>query len=136
VSASTPYHYRAGNVLPTVAMQRRLADLTGTPVEELGRLVWESKRGSHTDAPVPPTSEPQRKPFRGRVGMRWRGWRSRPLGVRFTMHHTAGVEDEPLERLYALATARRASLEATLNEALTIALPLMERRPSRRRAKP
>ncbi len=68
--------------------------------------------------------------------MRWRGWRSRPLGVKFTMYRTAGVEDEPLERLYELATKRRASLETTLNEALTIALPLMERRPGRRRSEP
>jgi transcriptional regulator with XRE-family HTH domain len=128
VSASTPYHYRAGNVLPTVAMQRRLADLTGTPVEELARLVWESKRGGGGPAPAPAASEPRSAPARGKPGMRWRGWRSRPLGVQFTMYPTRGMEDEQLERLYALATARRVTLEATLNEALRIALPLMERR--------
>ena len=43
------------------------------------------------------------------------------------MYRTSGVEDEPLEQLYALATTRRDSLEATLNQALKIALPLMKR---------
>jgi hypothetical protein len=43
------------------------------------------------------------------------------------MYHTRGVEDAQLERLYALATARRDTLEATLNEALRIALPRMKR---------
>jgi hypothetical protein len=43
------------------------------------------------------------------------------------MYRTSGVEEEQLEQLYALATARRESLEATLNQALKIALPLMKR---------
>jgi transcriptional regulator with XRE-family HTH domain len=136
VSASTPHHYRAGTVLPTVAMQRRLADLTGTPVEELARLVWESKGGSGARASAPAPAETRPAPSRAKPGMAWRGWRGRPLGVQFTMYPTKGIEDAPLERLYALATAGRASLEATLNEALRIALPLMERRSTRPRSEP
>lgn len=109
-------------MLPTVAMQRRLAELSGTPVGELARLVWESKGGRL--APV--LSEASSALTAGRRGLRWRGWRTRPLGVQFTMYRTRGVEDAQLEGLYALATARRESLEATLNDALRIALPRMK----------
>ncbi len=127
VSASTTYHYRAGNVLPTVAMQGRLAALTGTPVEELARLVWESTRGSGTEAASAQAPASPSRPSRAGTGLRWRRWRTRPLGVQFTMYRTSGVEEEQLEQLYALATTRRDSLEATLNQALKIALPLMTR---------
>jgi transcriptional regulator with XRE-family HTH domain len=127
VSASTSYHYRAGNVLPTVAMQRRLAELTGTPVQQLARLVWESKRGGGSEVARPVVPDARSRPSRTGTGLRWRRWRTRPLGVQFTMYRTRGVEDGQLEQLYALVTARRESLEATLNQALKIALPLMKR---------
>lgn len=119
VNPTTPYRYRAGSILPTGAMQRRLAELSGTPVGELARLVWESKgeRLAPDVRPAPPA---------GRRGLRWRRWRTRPLGVQFTMYRTPGMEDAQLEGLYALATVRRDSLEATLNEALRIALPRMK----------
>jgi hypothetical protein len=125
VSPSTPYQYRVGNMLPAVGMQRRLAELTGTPAGGLARLVRES-RGRRL-APLPPAM-PSALPA-GRRGLRWGRWRTRPLGVQFTMYRTRGVEDAQLEGLYALATARRDSLEATLNDALRIALPLVKRGP-------
>jgi transcriptional regulator with XRE-family HTH domain len=129
VNASTCHHYRAGKALPTVATQRRLAALTGTPVEDVARLVWASKAGG--GATATPTLPPPRKAVstaRGTAGKRWHGWGGQPLGVQFTMYATSGIEAEALARLYALVGTRRMSLEATLNEALKIALPLMERR--------
>jgi hypothetical protein len=113
-------------MLPTLATQQRLAELTGMPVEELTRLVWASKRGGERRAPAAVERRPAASPRR--PGMRWRGGRSRPLGLQFTMYTTRGLDSAQLERLHALATARRTSLEATLNEALKIALPLLERR--------
>jgi hypothetical protein len=44
------------------------------------------------------------------------------------MARTRAVREDSLVRLHALATARRRSIEATLDEALALALPLMERR--------
>jgi transcriptional regulator with XRE-family HTH domain len=130
VSASTCHHYRVGRALPTVATQRRLAALTGTPVEDVARLVWASKAGREA-VPTPPTLPPPRRTVstaRGTAGKRWRRWGGRPLGVQFTMYATPGIEAEALAHLYTLAGTRRMSLEATLNEALKIAMPIMERR--------
>jgi transcriptional regulator with XRE-family HTH domain len=129
VSASTCHHYRTGRALPTVATQRRLAALTGTPVEDVARLVWASKAGGGRG--VTPTLPPPRRAVataRSTAGKRWRGWRGQPLGLQFTMYATSGIEAEALARLYTLAGARRMNLEAALNEALKIALPIMERR--------
>jgi transcriptional regulator with XRE-family HTH domain len=130
LTASMASLYRAGKMLPDVERQRRLAEVTGMAVERLARLVWESqdarraaRRGTAPARTAPATAFSPRR--------RWR-YRFRPLGIAFTMYRTRAVREESLARLHALAAARRRSIEAMLDEALGLALPLMERqRPGR-----
>ena len=51
VSGTTPFHYKEGNMLPSTRMQRRLADLTGTSVDRLARIVRESKETRRASGP-------------------------------------------------------------------------------------
>jgi transcriptional regulator with XRE-family HTH domain len=127
LTASAVSLYRAGKMLPGVERQRRLAEATGTAVEALARLAWESQDTRRAGRRAPPAKpEAAFTPRR-----RWR-YRFRPLGIAFTMSRTRAVREDSLVRLHALARARRRSIEATLDEALALALPLMERRQPRR----
>jgi hypothetical protein len=47
------------------------------------------------------------------------------------MYRTRAVQEDSLVRLHALAIERRRSFESILDEALDLALPLMERPPRR-----
>jgi transcriptional regulator with XRE-family HTH domain len=125
LTASTASLYRAGKMLPDVERQRRLAEAAGAPVEQVARLVWESQDARRAGREALPGKPNTATAFRSR--RRWR-YRFRPLGIAFTMSRTRAVQEDSLARLYALATARRRSIEATLDEALRLALPLMERR--------
>jgi transcriptional regulator with XRE-family HTH domain len=132
LTASTASLYKAGKMLPDVERQRRLAETTGTDVERLARLVWESQDARRAIREVPPVKVPAGTVFQSR--RRWR-YRFRPLGIAFTMYRTRAVQEDSLARLHALANERRRSIESILDEALGLALPLMERlrprRPSR-----
>jgi hypothetical protein len=113
-------------MLPDVERQRRLAEATGTAVEMLARKVWES-RVTRRAGPVAPRQSGRRAATAFRPRRRWR-YRFRPLGIAFTMSRTRAVQEDSLIGLHALATERRRSIEAMLDEALSLALPLMERR--------
>jgi transcriptional regulator with XRE-family HTH domain len=133
ISATTAYQYKEGRILPKPAIQRRLAELTGTPLEVVKQVVWDSRDveaiGLPEPAPAPagqPTSPaPPLKP--ARVGRR----RIRPLGLAFTMYRTDPIPLEYLDRLCLLAAARRSTPAETLCDALRIALPLMEQKVGR-----
>jgi transcriptional regulator with XRE-family HTH domain len=129
LTASAVSLYRAGKMLPDVERQRRLADATGTAVEVLARLVWESRDIRQAGREAPSAESKAARAFSPR--RRWR-YRFRPLGIAFTMSRTWAVREDSLVRLHALAIERRRSIEATLDEALALALPLMERRQPRR----
>jgi hypothetical protein len=119
LSPSTVFRYRAGTMLPRAAAQRTLAILGGAPAERVAELVERSRVVSLLES-FPPLAV---------VGVaRWRRRHRRaiPLGVAFTMSRTGAVREDRIRRLYTLAARRRTSLEALLDEAVAIALPLME----------
>lgn len=121
VAPSTAFHYRAGTMLPAVRMQRALATVTRTPVERIADRVWRSK-GLDLH-PIEPTVVAVGAPIPRR-----RRWRAPPLGIAFTMYRTGAVRADTIRRLHTLALARRTSLDVILDEAITSALPGMERR--------
>ena len=129
LTASTVSLYKAGKMLPDVERQRRLAEATDTAVDRLARLVWESQDARRVGRDAPPGESAAAAAFKS--SRRWR-YRFRPLGIAFTMYRTRAVREDALARLHALATERRQSVEAMLDEALQLALPLMERRRPRR----
>jgi transcriptional regulator with XRE-family HTH domain len=120
--------YRAGKMLPDVERQRRLAEVSSTSVERIARLVWESQDARRARRAAPPVEAVFAPAFQAR--RRWR-YRFRPLGIAFTTYRTRAVQEDSLARLHALAIKRRRIIEATLDEALRLALPLMERRARR-----
>jgi hypothetical protein len=115
-------------MLPDVERQRRLAEATGAAVERVARLVWESQDARRAAREAPPVKVATGTAFQSK--RRWR-YRFRPLGIAFTMSRTRAVQEGSLVRLHALAVERRRSIESILDEALGLALPLMERRPPR-----
>jgi transcriptional regulator with XRE-family HTH domain len=137
ISATTAYQYKEGRILPKPAVQRRLAELTGTPLEVVKQVVWDSRdvdaergRGAAREPTPEPTRPPElpAPPLKpARVGRR----RIRPLGLAFTMYSTHPIPLEYLDRLCLLAAARRSTPAETLRDALRIALPLMEQKVGR-----
>jgi transcriptional regulator with XRE-family HTH domain len=129
ISATT----KEGRILPKPAVQRRLTELTETPLEVVKRVVWDSRdveTGSRRETAPAPTRQPESpapplKP--ARVGRR----RIRPLGLAFTMYRTHPIPLEYLDRLCLLAAARRSTPADTRRDALRIALPLMEQKVGR-----